>query len=648
MTVGNDDTLASASTGGAVATGTPIGNGDVVAGRYRIVRFLGAGGMGRVYEAIDTELDERVALKVVHGGLSEEALERFRREVKLTRRIQHRNVARMFDIGEHAHERFLTMELIDGAALSAALGQPMAWPRLRAIASQLCAGLAAAHAAGVIHRDLKPDNVLIERDTERVVITDFGIARSGDDVGVTQIGALIGTPRYMAPEQLAGELIDHRADVFALGVMLFELASGHRPWGGETAIAIAVAQATTAPRPLAAHVPPGFAHVIRDCLALDRALRPRDVGALIARIAAEGDVAGDAPRITEPVPQTPAHTAPGATSPRALELYLRARGELRRFWAEHAQNATELLTEAARLSPGSPPILGARAFAAVQAWIMGGEPARAEVARDAIDRGLAVGHGEAFLASAIFQLNRGDFTAGAAALGTALVRTPMSAPVHESAGRLLIELTAPAGPDDGRRHLETAIGLDPGRSQIIHGDLARLDALQGRWAEAEAHQNALLADPDPTVRQLGAVFQARIASWRGDRATMVAAARVFESRIEKAGHLLAFFLRATTTGVLDLAHWARMIEMFTQRDQPHRMQVLGLQLMAEVAVVLDHGDLALRALGHAADMGLVDVTWLDGCPLFTRFAADLAWLALRDEIARRADGVLAAFYKASR
>src|ERR1700733_5322858 len=159
MSVGDDDTIANhlpAAAGGAAAGVTRV------AGRYRIVRWLGSGGMGRVYEALDTELGERVALKMLRGGLSDEAVERFRREVKLTRRIQHKNIARMYDIGEHGHDRFLTMELIDGAALSQATA-PIGWPRLGPIARQLCAGLAAAHAAGVIHRDLKPDNVLIER-----------------------------------------------------------------------------------------------------------------------------------------------------------------------------------------------------------------------------------------------------------------------------------------------------------------------------------------------------------------------------------------------------------------------------------------------------------------------------------------------------
>ncbi|MDQ3370026.1 MAG: serine/threonine protein kinase, partial [Myxococcota bacterium] len=268
MSGGHDDTVASTLPGGTDAAAVA----EVVAGRYRIVRWLGGGGMGRVYEALDIELGERVALKVLRANLSEEAVERFRREVRLTRRIQHRNVARMFDIGDHHGDKFLTMELVQGEPLTRELAARMAWPRLQQLAVQICDGLAAAHAAGVVHRDLKPDNVLVERGTDRAVITDFGIARSGDDASVTQVGVVIGTPRYMAPEQLAGiPDIDARADLFSLGVMLYELACGARPWAGDNPIAIAVVQATHPPRPLhAPHVPVELVELVMSCLALDR------------------------------------------------------------------------------------------------------------------------------------------------------------------------------------------------------------------------------------------------------------------------------------------------------------------------------------------------------------------------------------------
>jgi serine/threonine-protein kinase len=229
---GTDDTVAGSPYTAETAAAVPA----LIAGRYQIVRWLGGGGMGRVYEVVDTELGENIALKMLHGRLDDEALARFRREVRLTRKIQHTNIARMFDIGETADgDRFLTMELIDGEALTASLTKVLPWPELQQIAVQICAGLEAAHDKGVVHRDLKPDNVMIERATKRAVLTDFGIARSADDTGnVTQTGMIVGTPRYMAPEQLAGREVDARADLFSLGIVMFEALVGRVPFSGPT------------------------------------------------------------------------------------------------------------------------------------------------------------------------------------------------------------------------------------------------------------------------------------------------------------------------------------------------------------------------------------------------------------------------------
>ena len=130
MAGGHDDTVASSLPS---LSGEPQAIAEVIAGRYRLIRWLGGGGMGRVYEVLDTELDEKVALKVLKSGLSEEAIERFRREVRLTRKIQHKNVARMFDIGEHNGDKFLTMELVEGEPLTRQLGDPLPWPRLKVV-----------------------------------------------------------------------------------------------------------------------------------------------------------------------------------------------------------------------------------------------------------------------------------------------------------------------------------------------------------------------------------------------------------------------------------------------------------------------------------------------------------------------------------
>ena len=203
---GDEATLAAE---GIASTATPSGaTPALVGGRYTILGLVGVGGMGSVYRARDAELDEVVALKVLRKELVEMPgmLERFRQEVKLARRVTHRNIARTFDIGEHEGEKFLTMEYVDGESLAELCGDgPIPLERVVGLSRDICAGRSAAHAAGGVHRDLKPDNVLVGKDG-RLVITDFGIARAlreGDDVVKTN-GRPIGTPAYMAPEQVQG------------------------------------------------------------------------------------------------------------------------------------------------------------------------------------------------------------------------------------------------------------------------------------------------------------------------------------------------------------------------------------------------------------------------------------------------------------
>ncbi|AKV04164.1 Serine/threonine protein kinase [Labilithrix luteola] len=239
-------------------TGTEDGPA-LVANRYELLGMLGGGAMGTVYRARDRELDEIVALKVLRRELAatEGMLERFRREVKLARRVTHRNVARTFDIGEHGGDRFLTMELVRGEGLASLLTRRGRLPlaEVVSISRDVCAGLSAAHAAGVLHRDLKPDNVVLAEDG-RAVITDFGIARAASEgeLGRT-VGGIVGTPAYMAPEQVEGAPnLDARADLYALGAMIFELLTGSLPWTGETVIAVAAARLLQPPPDPRTHV----------------------------------------------------------------------------------------------------------------------------------------------------------------------------------------------------------------------------------------------------------------------------------------------------------------------------------------------------------------------------------------------------------
>ncbi|WP_437875218.1 protein kinase domain-containing protein [Sorangium sp. So ce513] len=249
-----------------------------IAGRYEILGLLGTGGMGSVYRVRDVELDEVVALKMLRRDLADSAgmLERFRQEVKLARRVTHRNVARTFDFGDHDGEKFLTMECVDGESLHSVLGRtgPMPAQQAIGIGCALCDGLGAAHAAGIVHRDLKPENVLLDR-SGRVVITDFGIARtsSGPSAGESS-GFVLGSPAYMSPEQLTGEPdIDARTDIYALGMILFECLTHRRAWPGAGAIAAAMARLRVPPpdpRSVRPDVPLAVADVVLKCMAMRR------------------------------------------------------------------------------------------------------------------------------------------------------------------------------------------------------------------------------------------------------------------------------------------------------------------------------------------------------------------------------------------
>jgi serine/threonine-protein kinase len=255
----------------------PFVAGERIAQRYEITGLLGEGGMGAVYRAHDRVLDEEIALKVLRAELSgsEEALARFIREVKLARRVTHENVARTYDLGSHEHTRFITMELIAGESLSAAAGRGMSLPDALRVAHEACRGLVAAHAVGVVHRDLKPDNVMLA--DKRVKLTDFGIARALGVADANTKNAIIGTPAYMAPEQVEGHVIDGRTDIYALGVMLFELVTRRLPFQGESAVALAAARlVTSAPnaRDVSPEVPEGVSVLIARMLTRKREERP--------------------------------------------------------------------------------------------------------------------------------------------------------------------------------------------------------------------------------------------------------------------------------------------------------------------------------------------------------------------------------------
>jgi tetratricopeptide (TPR) repeat protein len=276
-----------------VAAPSEVEQGARIGRRYEIVRLLGRGGMGAVYLARDHALGRDVALKVVAAHLADDegvAL-RFKREIQLSSLVTHPNVLRVFDLGEADGLKFLTMQFIEGETLADLMKRerPLPIPRCLTVFHQICEGLAAAHAQKVMHRDLKPQNVLIDREG-RVYLTDFGLARSSQLSTVTRAGALMGTPQYMSPEQVKGDPVDERSDIFSLGVMLHELLAGKPPFSGDTLFELMMSRTRAPARPAREanpEVPLYLQRILDRCLAVDPALRYQSVPELLADLDAK-------------------------------------------------------------------------------------------------------------------------------------------------------------------------------------------------------------------------------------------------------------------------------------------------------------------------------------------------------------------------
>lgn len=270
-------------------------------GGHRIVRPLGRGAMGQVFLAVDEALGRNVAIKVMHPSRASDpaARRRFLRESRATAAVEHPHVVTIHQVGEHqgadafSGAPFIVMQYLAGETLRghhAKTGR-MAPREVARIGREVAEGLAAAHRRGLLHRDVKPDNVILEGPARQVKIIDFGLARDIDDDGarVTQDGAVVGTPAYMSPERVGSREIDARSDLFGLGVILYELLADRLPFQGDSMMAVLAAIAQGVPEPLgdvAAHVPPAFADLVMRLIAHDPVERPADAEAVARELAA--------------------------------------------------------------------------------------------------------------------------------------------------------------------------------------------------------------------------------------------------------------------------------------------------------------------------------------------------------------------------
>jgi serine/threonine protein kinase len=264
--------------------------GATFSGRYYIIRELGRGGMGKVYEALDKELEEKVALKLIRPDIAadERMIQRFRNELKFARKIVHKNVCRMFDLNKDGEMHYITMEYVPGEDLKSTLCRigPLSLAKALDIARQVCEGLAEAHRLGVIHRDLKPQNIMIDKEGN-VRIMDFGIARSLAAKGITEEGHVVGTMEYMSPEQVEGKKADERSDIYSVGVILYEMSTGRTPFEGNTPFSIAakhLSMVPVEPRIINAQVPQSLSRIIMKCLEKDQEKRFQKAAELLAEI----------------------------------------------------------------------------------------------------------------------------------------------------------------------------------------------------------------------------------------------------------------------------------------------------------------------------------------------------------------------------
>jgi len=264
--------------------------GSTFARRYEVIEELGEGGMGKVYRVEDKKIKEEVALKLINPEIAgdKKTIERFSNELKFARKIAHRNVCKMYDLGEEGKTHYITMEYVPGENLMGMIRmmRQLSPAQAISIAQQICEGLAEAHRLGVVHRDLKPNNIMIDKDG-KARIMDFGIARSLQAKGITAGGVMIGTPEYMSPEQVDGKEADQHSDIYSLGVVLYKMVTGKLPFSGDSSLSIALKHKTETPpdpKQYNAQISEDLSRVILRCMEKDKKNRYQSAEELFSEL----------------------------------------------------------------------------------------------------------------------------------------------------------------------------------------------------------------------------------------------------------------------------------------------------------------------------------------------------------------------------
>ena len=709
-------------------------DGELFAGRYEIRSLLGTGAMGSVFLARDRELDELVAVKMLKPTDDDSALERFRDEVRLARRVTHRNVARTFDIGEQRGEWFLTMEFVAGESLARRLDRLVVLPigECVRIGAAICDGLAAAHEAGVIHRDLKPANVMLAEDG-RAVVTDFGVARRRD----THDGLIAGTPIYMAPEQLAGIAAIEQSDLYAVGAMLYRMATGRNAFDTPLADRSVVAN----PCERRAGLPAELGRVVLRCLSVqpvDRFASARDLArALLAIVYEREEVEAPPPtlRVLARIDRTPrvvsvrgsdasgfaralrsaiverlealaslrvaddetaeaqiqlaieqadervsvrvearvrstpfwstmlesalggvgdlaaSAAARIATAlaldlpdtrdhaplpPDAVEPYLDARMQLRGIQERDLDAARATFEELEKIAPQHPLIVSSLALARARATFYASDDVDAvvELARRAV--ACAPDLPDAHLALATALWHHADAESAAASLVRALALAPGNADAEIALARILIEAGAPMpGIDLARVAVSRVPSLETAWIEI-----GRASLLLGRVEEALAAFGQLRPS---TYHNYASFHRCRHAAWQRKPALVRATLDAIDPALIVDGTRLLLSLyeaaaldQKAPRVLADATEFARIF------GNSERRRIFEQQVWTEIALIGGDLPFALEALSRAVGAGLVDVLWLDRCPLFFDLLGNTRFESLRDAVRARARGALRA------